>query len=118
MKPDLAAPGNKIVSLEAQNSYLSRNYSYLHVAGPTSNGYFRLSGTSMSAPMVSGAAALLLSGNPGMSAAQMKLVLQMGSSYMPSAGLMAAGAGNANFWASRKMANTGLLSAVTNLLAG
>jgi serine protease AprX len=118
VKPDLAAPGNKIVSLEAQNSYLSRNYSYLHVAGPTSNGYFRLSGTSMSAPMVSGAAALLLSGNPGMSAAQMKLVLQMGSSYMPSAGLMAAGAGNANFWASRKMANTGLLSAVTNLIGG
>jgi serine protease AprX len=118
VKPDLAAPGNKIVSLEAQNSYLSRNYSYLHVAGPTSNGYFRLSGTSMSAPMVSGAAALLLSGNPGMSAAQMKLVLQMGSSYMPSAGLMAAGAGNANFWASRKMANTGLLSTVTNLIGG
>jgi len=48
----------------------------------------------------------------------MKLALQMGATYMPSAGLMGAGAGNANFWASRKMAASGLTSLVTNTIGG
>jgi hypothetical protein len=72
----------------------------------------------MATPMVSGAAALLLQGKPGMSVAQMKLALQMGASYMPKAGLMAAGAGNANFWASRKLATGGLSSLVTATIGG
>ncbi len=33
LKPDLVAPGNKIVSLEAKGSYLARAYPDLHVAG-------------------------------------------------------------------------------------
>ena len=48
----------------------------------------------------------------------MKLALQMGASYMPKAGLMAAGAGNANFWASRKLASSGLASLVTSVIGG
>jgi len=118
VKPDLAAPGNKIVSLENTKSYLSKNYSFLHVAGTSGNAYFRLSGTSMATPMVSGAAALLLQGNPGMSAAQMKLALQMGATYMPKAGLVGAGAGSANFWASRKLALSGLGSLPVTVIAG
>jgi len=118
IKPDLAAPGNKIISLEASRSYLSRNYSSLHVAGTSTNGYFRLSGTSMAAPMVSGAAALLLQGNPRMSGAQMKLALQMGATYMPDAGLVGAGAGSANFWASRKLAASGLASLLPSIVGG
>ena len=33
VKPDVVAPGNKIVSLEATGSYLQRNYSQFHMAG-------------------------------------------------------------------------------------
>jgi serine protease AprX len=108
VKPDLAAPGNKIVSLESTSSYLSTHYAYLHKAGVGANSYMQLSGTSMAAPMVSGASALLLQGVPNLSPAQVKVALQAGATYMNDGGLMGAGAGNANFWASRKIAANGL----------
>ena len=116
-KPDLAAPGNKIISLEAQNSYIPTHYPSEHIAGSGSNAYLRMSGTSMSAPMVTGAAALLLQAQPSMTAAQVKFELQSGSTYMIDAGVYGAGAGNANFWTSRQMqANANLVTSLTNLL--
>jgi serine protease AprX len=117
VKPDVAAPGNKIVSLEANGSYLASTYSYLHRAGSGNNGYMQLSGTSMAAPMVSGGVALLLQGTPGLSPAQVKMALQAGATYMPDAGLMGAGAGSVNFMASRRMA-TSLLGLVPSGLIG
>jgi len=50
-KPDVAAPGNKIISLEAANSYIVNHYPTEHIAGSGNNAYLRLSGTSMSAPI-------------------------------------------------------------------
>ena len=116
VKPDLVAPGNKIVSLEAAGSYLSANYSWMHVAGGGTNAYARMSGTSMSTPMVSGAVALLLQGNPTLVPAQVKLALQSGATYLPDDGLMAGGAGSANFWVSRKIAGASGLTAITQAL--
>ncbi|MGE5246494.1 MAG: S8 family serine peptidase [Betaproteobacteria bacterium] len=118
VKPDVAAPGNKIVSLEASQSYLASTYGFLHVAGPPSNAYMRLSGTSMAAPMVSGAAALLLQGQPSLGPAQIKIAIQAGATYMPDAGLMGAGAGSADFWASRKIAANGLVALPQVLIGG
>jgi serine protease AprX len=118
VKPDLAAPGNKIISLEATNSYLAAAYPTEHIAGTGNNAYYRMSGTSMSTPMVSGGAALLLQASPGLTPAQVKFLLQSGSTYMTDGGLMAAGAGSANFWSSRQTEASGGLSLVTSLVGG
>src|SRR3989441_4412915 len=108
VKPDLVAPGNKIVSLEASGSYLSLNYPAFHKAGSPTNAYMTLSGTSMSAGVVSAGAALLLQRNPGYTPQQVKLLLQTGSSYVTEGGLIAAGAGSVNLWSSRRAAVNGL----------
>ncbi|MBZ5560517.1 MAG: S8 family serine peptidase, partial [Acidobacteriia bacterium] len=60
LKPDVAAPGSHIASAEAQDSYLSKTYPQRHVTGTGSNAIIQLSGTSMAAAVVSGAAALLI----------------------------------------------------------
>src|SRR4051794_40672285 len=63
MKPDLVAPGNKIVSVRAAGSLLDRTCPQNQVApaaygSGSASGYFVLSGTSMAAPQVAGAVAL------------------------------------------------------------
>jgi serine protease AprX len=118
VKPDVVAPGTRIVSLEAQNSYLATHYPQWHVAGSGKNAYFRLSGTSMSTPVVTGGVALLLDANPDLDAGQVKVALQMGARWMPQAGLVAAGAGSVDFPESVKLAQSGLVASLLNGLTG
>ena len=107
VKPDVVAPGTRVVSLEAQNSYISGTYPQYHIAGTGKNAYLRLSGTSMSTAVVSGGIALLLNAQPSLTPAQVKIALQMGARYMPNEGLIGAGAGSVNFAQSLKVAQTG-----------
>ena len=122
VKPDIVAPGTKVVSLEAQNSYISTAYPQWHIAGAGKNAYLRLSGSSMSTAVVSGGVALLLSAQPGLSPAQVKMALQMSARFMPADGLIGAGTGSVDFARALKITNQGLitslLSTVTNLLGG
>jgi serine protease AprX len=120
VKPDVVAPGTRIVSLEAQNSYIGATYSHYHIAGTAKNAYLRLSGSSMSTAIVSGGVALLLNAQPSLTPAQVKVAIQMGARFMPKEGLIGAGAGSVNFAQSLKIAQhgllTNLLSTVTSLL--
>jgi len=77
--PDLVAPGTRIVSLRVPGSALDLEYPEARV-GST---YFRGSGTSQAAAVVSGVAARLLSARPWLSPDQLKAVLVAGAVDLP-----------------------------------
>ncbi|MEO6239415.1 MAG: S8 family peptidase, partial [Vicinamibacterales bacterium] len=103
LKPELAAPGNRIVATSAADGYLARTYPE-RVIGHGAASYFEMSGTSMSAAVVSGAAALVLEARPSLTPAQVKATLQLTSSRVAGAGLIEAGAGSVNVAAAVRLA--------------
>src|SRR4030095_1612047 len=82
LKPDLGAPGNRITSLRLPGGYLDSHYPPLRIAArqytkdPLLVGgpgvYFELSGTSMSAPIVTGTIAQMLEKEPSLTPATIK----------------------------------------------
>jgi serine protease AprX len=68
-KPDLVAPGRNLVSLLASTNTTGYTSQLKHRVNQY---YFRMSGTSMAAPVVSGVVALLLQDEPGLNPDQVK----------------------------------------------
>ena len=87
--PDLVAPGKSVVSLRNVNSHIDLT----HPEGRVNTRFFRGSGTSQSAAVVSGAAALVIQQRPGITPDQVKALLMQSASPIPNADAQAQGAG-------------------------
>jgi serine protease AprX len=101
-KPDLVAPGNRVVSLRVKGSYIDRTFpenlipvsSYAPAARPSQKpAYLKLSGTSTSAPVVAGAVALMLQGHRSLTPDDVKLRLMETADPLYGASVYEQGAG-------------------------
>jgi len=86
---DVTAPGRSVVSLRDPGSYIDT----LFPAARVGDRFFKGSGTSQAAAVVSGAVALLLEQRPGLSPDQVKALLRQTASPMPMADAAGRGAG-------------------------
>ena len=105
-KPELVAPGAHIINLLASPDC---TIAVQHPEALYSNNFLRLSGTSMSAGVASGAVALLLQARPNLNPDQVKWALMNSATPLRQPG---AGAGILNVWAAINLgrygtANTG-----------
>jgi serine protease AprX len=91
--PDLVAPGKSVVSLRTPNSYVDQNFPGGRVGDSR---FFKGSGTSQAAAVVSGAVALVLQQRPGLNPDQVKKLLTSTASPLPLADPRAQGSGELN----------------------
>src|SRR5206468_7524940 len=98
-KPDLVAPGSGTVSLAAPGSTFYTTKAAALIAGSTQTPfvpYLSLSGTSMSAPVVSGTVALMLQANPSLTPNAVKAILEYTAQTYPGYDALTEGAGFLN----------------------
>jgi serine protease AprX len=113
-KPEVLAPGARLVAPLASGSDFEELCPECVVEGR----YFRLSGTSMSAAVVSGAVALILAENPGWSPNRVKGAIMRTLAQVPGAGaeLNVAAALDGRGYANDGLTPNTLISPVTGLI--
>jgi serine protease AprX len=97
-RPDFVAPGVSVVSLRNGGSAIDLAHPSARVGNTR---FFKGSGTSQAAAVVSGAAALLLSQRPNLSPDQVKYLLKSTAVRLPNADVEAQGAGLINLKAAK-----------------
>ena len=94
LKPEIVAPGNRLVSAKADDSMLGRWFPELSYGA--ADDQLQVSGTSIAAGVVSGAAALLVQANRNVTPGLVKAVLQYGAQPINGANVAQQGAGLLN----------------------
>jgi len=90
--PDLVAPGRSLQGLRVPGSFIDQTFP----AGRLTDRFFRGSGTSQAAAIVSGAAALVIQQRPGITPDQLKALLTSTADALPAADVRGQGAGMLN----------------------
>ncbi|CAN5665122.1 hypothetical protein BH18ACI4_BH18ACI4_06790 [soil metagenome] len=98
IKPDLVAPGNKLIAAEAVNNLLVTQYPDLDagVSDVATLKMMRLSGTSMAAPAAAGAAALILQTNGRLTPNLVKAIMMYTAQPLAGYNMLEQGAGQLN----------------------
>jgi subtilisin family serine protease len=98
VKPDLVAPGNKIIDAAAEDNYLITTHPELDagVSNADKRRMMYLNGSSMATPAVAVAAALMLQANPTLTPNLVKTILMYTSQQLAGVNMLEQGAGELN----------------------
>jgi serine protease AprX len=98
IKPDLVAPGNRIIDAQSPDNQLISTTPSLDagVSDYLKHRMMYMSGTSMATPIVAGAAALLLQRNPSLTPNLVKAILEYTAQPLAGANTLEQGAGQIN----------------------
>ncbi len=99
-KPDLSAPGNRVISLKADDSHLAMMHPQLVI----DDDHIALAGSSMSAAYVSGAVALLLEANPQLTPRIIKAILMISAIKLKQPHMLEQGNGLINVFTAVRLA--------------
>ena len=118
VKPELVAPGNRIVSASADESYFERSIPRAGGRGPGAKRLHRDERHEHVGGGGLGRGGAAARGQPALTPAEVKLLLQLTSSRVAGAGLIEAGAGSLNIAAAVAVATSGSIRIVTSTIAG